>query len=72
MGAGAMATASGLVFLATGDGNLIALDGGTGKSLWHFQTGGTIAASPISYAVDGRQFVAISAGNAVYSFALPE
>ena len=71
MGAGALATASGLVFLATGDGNLIALDAKTGRSLWHFQTGGTIAASPMSYAVDGRQFVAISAGNAVYSFALP-
>jgi PQQ-dependent dehydrogenase (methanol/ethanol family) len=72
MGAGAMATASGLVFLAAGDGNLIALDSKTGKSLWHFQTGGAISSSPMSYAVGGRQFVSISAGNALYSFALPE
>jgi PQQ-dependent dehydrogenase (methanol/ethanol family) len=72
MGAGALATDSGLVFLATGDGNLIALEAKTGKSIWHFQTGGTIASSPISYAVEGKQYVAISAGNAVYSFALPD
>jgi PQQ-dependent dehydrogenase (methanol/ethanol family) len=72
MGAGALATGSGLVFLATGDGNLIALDANTGKSLWHFQTGGTISSSPISYAIEGKQFVAISAGDAVYSFALPD
>jgi hypothetical protein len=36
------------------------------------QTGGNLAASPISYAVDGRQFVAIAAGNTIYSFALPK
>jgi alcohol dehydrogenase (cytochrome c) len=72
MGAGALATGSGLVFLATGDGNLIALDSATGKSLWHFQTGAAIASSAISYAIEGRQFVAISAGSAVYTFALPD
>jgi PQQ-dependent dehydrogenase (methanol/ethanol family) len=72
IGAGVLATGSGLVFLATGDGNLIALDAATGKSLWHFQTGGSIASSPISYAIAGKQFMAISAGDAVYSFALPE
>ena len=43
-----------------------------GKHLWHFQTGGNHAASPISYAVDGRQYVALSAGNVLFSFALPE
>jgi hypothetical protein len=31
-----------------------------------------MAASPMSYAVDGRQFIAVSAGNVLYSFALPE
>jgi len=71
LGAGVLATGSGLVFLATGDGNLIALESTTGKSLWHFQTGASIASSPISYAIEGRQFVAISAGDAVYTFALP-
>lgn len=72
MTAGATATAGGLIFLATANGNLIALDAQTKKALWHFQTGDSIAAAPISYAVDGRQYVAISAGNALYSFALPD
>ncbi len=70
--AGSLATGGGVVFLGTGDKNLIALNSKTGKSLWHFQTGATIASSPISYSVGGRQFVAISAGNVLYSFALPE
>jgi alcohol dehydrogenase (cytochrome c) len=72
MGAGVLATASGLVFLATGDGNLIALEATTGKSLWHFQTGAYISSSPISYAIEGRQYVSISAGAALYAFALPD
>src|SRR5207245_3760347 len=68
---GVLATAGGVVFAAIRDGNLAALDATTGKPLWHVQTGANVAASPISYAVDGRQFVAISAGNSVYAFALP-
>jgi PQQ-dependent dehydrogenase (methanol/ethanol family) len=72
LAAGVLATAGNVVFAATGEGNLIALDARTGAALWHFSTGGTIAASPMSYAVDGKQFVTISAGNTLYSFALPE
>ena len=60
------------MFAASSEGNLIALDARTGKVLWHFQTGGQIMSSPISYGVDGTQFVAITAGNTVYSFALPD
>ena len=45
---------------------------GRARHLWHFQTGANLAASPMSYAVDGRQFVAIAAGNVVCAFALPE
>jgi PQQ-dependent dehydrogenase (methanol/ethanol family) len=72
LAAGVLATAGGVVFAATGEGNLIALDARTGAALWHFSTGGPIASSPMSYAVDGKQFVAISAGNTLYSFSLPE
>jgi outer membrane protein assembly factor BamB len=54
------------------DGNVIALDARTGTHLWHYQTGGNHSASPISYAVDGRQYLALTAGNVLYSFALPE
>jgi alcohol dehydrogenase (cytochrome c) len=70
--AGVLATAGGLVFAASREGHLIALDAKTGTFLWRFQTGAAIEASPISYAVDGRQFIAVSSGNALYSFALPE
>ena len=69
---GVLATAGGVVFGAIRDGNLVALDARTGKHLWHFPTGANMSASPISYAVDGRQFVAIAAGNVVYAFVLPE
>jgi alcohol dehydrogenase (cytochrome c) len=70
--AGVLGTRGGLVFAATGEGEFVALDAGTGKILWSFRTGVPITASPISYAVDGRQFIAIAAGNMVYSFALPK
>jgi alcohol dehydrogenase (cytochrome c) len=69
---GVLATAGNVLFGAIRDGNLVALDAKTGAHLWHVQTGGNLAASPISYAVGGRQFVAISAGNMVYAFTLPE
>jgi len=69
---GVLATAGGVLFASSRDGNLIALDAKTGAYLWHYQTGGNHAASPISYAINGRQYVALTAGNALYSFALPE
>ncbi len=72
LGGGVMATGGGVVFASAADGNLIALDAKTGKLLWRFQTGGRIAASPMSYSVDGKQYVAVSAGNVLYSFALPD
>jgi alcohol dehydrogenase (cytochrome c) len=68
---GLLATAGNVVFGSLRDGNLVALDAATGKHLWHFQTGANMAASPISYGVGGRQFVAVAAGNVIYAFALP-
>src|SRR5262249_16683794 len=69
---GVLATAGNVVFGALKDGNVVALDAKSGQHLWHFQAGGTLAASPMSYAVQGRQYVAVSAGNTLYAFALPE
>jgi len=48
-----------------------AVDAATGKPLWHFNTGQPISASPMSYGVAGKQYVAIAAGSDVFSFALP-
>ncbi|HEU4890890.1 MAG TPA: PQQ-dependent dehydrogenase, methanol/ethanol family [Vicinamibacterales bacterium] len=69
---GVLATGGNVLFGSIRDGNVAALDARTGKPLWHFQTGAAIAATPISYAVDGRQYMAVAAGNFVYGFALPQ
>ena len=68
---GVMSTASGLVFFADDAGAFEAVDGSSGKSLWHFNTGQQFHASPMSYAVDGKQYVAIASGDDLFSFALP-
>lgn len=67
---GTMTTAAGLVFFGDDSGAFEAVDAGTGRPLWHFSTGQTIHASPMSYAVDGVEYVAIAAGSDVFSFAL--
>jgi alcohol dehydrogenase (cytochrome c) len=66
-----LSTAGGLVFSADGVGNLFALDAETGKPLWDVQVGAGIRASPMTYAVDGKQYVAAAAGNSLFVFGLP-
>ena len=68
--AGVLSTAGGLVFGGSNEGNFYALDGMTGKPLWDFQTGGGIVANPVSFLIDGKQHVAIAAGQAVLVFGL--
>ena len=68
---GTLTTAGGLVFFADDAGSLEAVDATTGHALWHFNTGQRISASPMTYAVDGIQYVAISAGSDVFIFSLP-
>lgn len=68
---GTLTTAGGLVFFADDADSLEAVDAETGNVLWHFNTGQSFSASPMTYAVDGVQYVAISAGSDVFTFALP-
>jgi len=68
---GTMVTAGGLLFFGDDAQSFEAVDAKTGKPLWHFNTGQTISASPMSYAVNSKQYVAIAAGSDVFSFALP-
>jgi len=68
---GTMTTAGGLVFFGDGTGSLEAVDAQTGKPLWHFNMGQDLSASPMTYAIGGKQYVAIAAGSDVYSFTLP-
>ena len=68
---GVLSTAGGVVFTGDAEGNFIELDAVSGKILWHFQTGGDVHSSPMAFAVDGKEYVAVAAGSAVYTFGLP-
>ncbi len=68
--AGTMSTGGGLLFFSSRIGNFIAADAKTGELLWHFNTGGSIRTSPITYSVDGRQYVSITHKNGVIVFGL--
>jgi alcohol dehydrogenase (cytochrome c) len=68
---GVLATAGGLVFFGDDSGAFAAVDAKTGKPLWHFHTNEPWHASPMTYAVDGKQYVAVASGPNIIAFALP-
>jgi glucose dehydrogenase len=70
--AGVLSTAGDLVFGGGREGYFLALDAYSGDLLWRESLGGQLNSAPMSYAVDGRQYVAIAAGSALFAFALPE
>jgi PQQ-dependent dehydrogenase (methanol/ethanol family) len=59
---GALATAGGVVFTGTKDKRVLAFDAKSGKQLWSYTANGGVNAPPISYAVDGKQYIAVAAG----------
>jgi alcohol dehydrogenase (cytochrome c) len=59
---GAVATAGGVVFTGTKDRQFLAFDAKSGRQLWRFQATGGVNGPPISYAVKGRQYIAVPAG----------
>ena len=59
---GVMTTAGGLVFYGTPEGKLVALDDETGEELWSFQTGSGVVGQPITWDMDGEQYVAVASG----------
>ena len=67
--AGTLSTESGLVFSGDNDGNFYAVDAKTGARLWNYQTGAAIYAAPITYAIDGKQYVLLGAGTTLVAFA---
>jgi alcohol dehydrogenase (cytochrome c) len=80
--AGVTATSGGVLFTGDLDNNFLALDARDGKTLYQFNTGGSIGGGVISYALDGKQYVATTSGvvsgffggtgtSAVVVFALP-
>ncbi|MBY0495464.1 MAG: PQQ-dependent dehydrogenase, methanol/ethanol family [Cyanobacteria bacterium] len=70
---GALSTAGQLIFVGNSAGKLFALDPLTGKTLWESQLAPGGVATPISYELDGKQYIAVMAGikgGRVYTFAL--
>ncbi len=59
---GVMTTAGGLVFTGTPEGHFKAFDDETGKQLWSFQTGSGIVGQPITWEMDGEQYIAVASG----------
>ncbi len=67
---GVLSTATDLVFAGGREGYFFALDAKDGSLLWRAMVGGQVASGPMSYAVNGRQYVAVSAGNNLFVWAL--
>ena len=61
-GGGVLATAGGLVFEGGNGGEFAAFDTSTGRKLWKFDAQSAIMAAPISYSVDGNQYISVMAG----------
>jgi alcohol dehydrogenase (cytochrome c) len=71
LASGLMTTNGGLLFYGDNAGGaLIAADAVTGQLLWHFNTGQSWKSSPMTYAIDGIQFIGVAAGSTIMTFAL--
>jgi alcohol dehydrogenase (cytochrome c) len=68
--AGVLTTASNVLFSGGRDGAFYALDARDGKTLWETNLGPTVAAGPMTFMVNGKQYVSIQAGNALFTFAV--
>jgi alcohol dehydrogenase (cytochrome c) len=69
---GLLTTATDLLFSGNREGHFFALNARDGKLLWTRYLGGQVAASPITWSVDGRQYVSIASGHALFTFGLPD
>jgi glucose dehydrogenase len=59
---GALATAGGVVFVGTADKELLAFDAKSGQQLWRHQANAGVNAPPVTYVIDGTQYIAVAAG----------
>jgi alcohol dehydrogenase (cytochrome c) len=67
---GVLTTASNVLFAGGRNGQFIALDARDGKLLWETNLGPSVAAGPVTYMVNGKQYVSIQCGVSLYTFAL--
>ncbi len=70
-GAGVLTTTTGLTFSGDSSGNVLGLRTSDGATLWH-ATIGSVGNGPITYELDGRQYVVVGGGGVLYAFALPQ
>ena len=68
--AGVLTTAGDVLFSGGKEGYFFALDARTGALLWKAALGGQVNSGPMSYAVNGKQYVTVAAGNALFAFGL--
>jgi len=69
---GLLCTAAGLLFFGDDNGAFAAVDAKDGKPLWHFQLNVHWHASPMTYMLDGHQYIAVAAGSSIVAFGLPQ
>jgi alcohol dehydrogenase (cytochrome c) len=67
---GILTTAGGLLFVGSNRGDFWALDDASGAVLWHVNLDGWIHAAPITFGIDGRQFLSIATSGGIHTFAL--
>ena len=68
--AGVLSTAGDVVFSGGREGYFFALDARDGKLLWKVALGGQVNSGPMSYSVNGKQYISVAAGTSLFSFAL--
>lgn len=69
LGAGLLATVTGLLFTGDGLGNFVAMDAKNGDLLWHTRIG-NVSNAPQTFDIDGKQYVLVGVGDTLYSFVL--
>lgn len=69
---GILTTGGNLLFSGTGQGDFFALNAATGDLLWRFRSNGGLNSAPMTYSVDGKQYVAVALARALYAFELME
>ena len=68
---GLLSTAGNVLFAGDASSNFVAFDAAKGVPIWHDRLHTSITNGPITYQLDGRQYVVVCAGDALYGFTLP-
>jgi alcohol dehydrogenase (cytochrome c) len=70
--AGLLSTSGGLIFAGDEDGYLMAFDAKSGELLWKLNTGTRLVTAPVTWMLEGKQYVTMPSGATLLTFALPD